>query len=1123
MMRLIGKLLFFLFGMCGVLAVHASGYVANSVLSQGKWVKISVPAEGVYQLTPDLLKKWGFTNPDKVRLYGYGGEVLSENISRWPGDDLKELPLWRGRGDKSLLFYAKGVVKWNHSYGLKFSREINPYSTVSCYFLTASDDVEPMAFPQEQEDGDGDETNTFPEHVLYEVDAVSWMPGGRHLYDSFSFSNGVSKKYSLSIPGTNGSEALLDVVFSADAESRAEISVNDAMTGELSIPSLAQYNSASVVSNSFEFMPSGDVVSIEVTHKCQSSSVKGRLDYLMVCYERMLQMTSGCLNFRPYESGVKKFCISGADANTVVWNVTDSENYSMLNGSLSDGGYNVTVKTSKGDEFVAVNTASNFATPTFVENVKNQNLHSLEAIDMVIIVPASGALTSQAERLADAHREQGLNVEVVPADLIYNEFSSGTPDATAYRRFMKMLYDRAATEDERPKYLLLFGDCAYDNRMLTSDFSAYSQNDFLLCYESENSLSDTKSFCAEDYFGMFQEKSNFDICTSTVQLGIGRIPARTVAQAKNVVDKTIAYMKNENAGKWQNFFTAMADDDETPTHQTAEEKLAADVEANHPDMIVNRIYWDAYSRESTDVGVRYPAVTKAIKSQIKNGSLVMNYAGHGGEATLSDEYAMTLADFEEITSPYLPMWVFASCNVMPFDANVSNIGESLILKEKAGAIAVMASARTVYSNYNSALNMLLTKYLLATDKNGRRFTIGDAVRFTKSSLVTGENGYSDPTENKLAYALLGDPAVTLALPTNQVVVNSCRGKSGVNNNKVKASAGDVMTVDGEIRDATGNIIDDFDGIIDLTVFDNKETVMTKGNIGEKQILDYDSYEKKIYIGSDSVRNGRFSISFPVPLDINYSDDYGLMNFYALNDKGVSALGYYTDFIVGGTVDDAASDNEGPLVAAYLNLPTFSDGAKVNTTPFFVAQLEDESGINTTGNGIGHDIVLIVDNDINQTYILNDYYQSEAGSYQKGSVGFSIPELSIGKHTLLFRAWDVNNNSSVYETSFEVSENVAPMLSSVTCSPNPAKEQTVFTIVTDRPGSTVKVTLQIFDFTGRMLHSVSESGTATTGMFQYVWDLTAGGARLQRGMYIYRIMVSTDNVTSNMQSGKIMIQ
>ena len=1122
-MRLIGKLLFILFGLCGVLAVHASGYVANSVLSQGKWVKISVPAEGVYQLTPDLLKRWGFTNPDKVRLYGYGGEMLSENISRWPGDDLKELPLWRGRGDKSLLFYAKGVVKWNHSYGLKFSREINPYSTVSCYFLTASDDVEPMAFPQEQEDGDGDETNTFPEHVLYEVDAVSWMPGGRHLYDSFSFSNGVSKKYSLSIPGTNGSEALLDVVFSADAESRAEISVNDAMTGELSIPSLAQYNSASVVSNSFEFMPSGDVVSIEVTHKCQSSSVKGRLDYLMVCYERMLQMTSGCLNFRPYESGVKKFCISGADANTVIWNVTDSENYSVVNGSLSNGEYNVTVKTSKGDEFVAVNTASNFAAPTFVENVKNQNLHSLEAIDMVIIVPASGALTSQAERLADAHREQGLNVEVVPADLIYNEFSSGTPDATAYRRFMKMLYDKAATEDERPKYLLLFGDCAYDNRMLTSDFSAYSQNDFLLCYESENSLSDTKSFCAEDYFGMFEEKSNFDICTSTVQLGIGRIPARTVAQAKNVVDKTIAYMKNENAGKWQNFFTAMADDDETPTHQNAEEKLAADVEANHPDMIVNRIYWDAYSRESTDVGVRYPAVTKAIKSQIKNGSLVMNYAGHGGEATLSDEYAMTLADFEEITSPYLPMWVFASCNVMPFDANVSNIGESLILKEKAGAIAVMASARTVYSNYNSALNMLLTKYLLATDKNGRRFTIGDAVRFTKSSLVTGEDGYSDPTENKLAYALLGDPAVTLALPTNQVVVSSCRGKSGVNNNKVKASAGDVMTVDGEIRDATGNIIDDFDGIIDLTVFDNKETVTTKGNIGEKQILDYDSYEKKIYIGSDSVRNGRFSISFPVPLDINYSDDYGLMNFYALNDKGVSALGYYNDFIVGGTVDNAASDNEGPLVAAYLNLPTFSDGAKVNTTPFFVAQLEDESGINTTGNGIGHDIVLIVDNDINQTYILNDYYQSEAGSYQKGSVGFSIPELSIGKHTLLFRAWDVNNNSSVYETSFEVSENVAPMLSSVTCSPNPAKEQTVFTIVTDRPGSTVKVTLQIFDFTGRMLHSVSESGTATTGMFQYVWDLTTGGARLQRGMYIYRIMVSTDNVTSNMQSGKIMIQ
>ena len=175
---------------------------------------------------------------------------------------------------------------------------------------------------------------------------------------------------------------------------------------------------------------------------------------------------------------------------------------------------------------------------------------------MVIIIPTNQQVVSEAERIKAWHEEHdGLRVRIVPADELYNEFSSGTPDATAYRRYMKMLYDRADTEQDQPRYLLLFGDGAWDNRMLCADWDDYDQDDFLLCFESENSFSHVNCYVSDDFFCLLDDEEVIQESSSykgKPDVAVGRYPARTLDQAKVLVDKTLDYAANEFAGPWQN-------------------------------------------------------------------------------------------------------------------------------------------------------------------------------------------------------------------------------------------------------------------------------------------------------------------------------------------------------------------------------------------------------------------------------------------------------------------------------------------------------------------------------------------------------------------------------------------
>ena len=1027
-------------------------YAEHSVLASGKWAKIRIPATGIYELTSELVRQAGFDNPDKVKIYGYGGGLQPELLTAdylEETDDLQEVATCTVNGRR--LFYGIGPVTWDE----RNQRIRNPYSSYGYYFLTENDE-------EAYTIAESDFVNSFypsaaDYNTLYEVDNYAWYHGGRNLYDATELKTG-SKTYTLAAAGT-ASTGTLTVALSAAAGAKVAVSINEVELGTITIPSNGNYESMRTAQQTFSgiscLQPSN-----QITLNVQSGSGTVRLDYLSIHSDMP------------------------ADAPTL--------------------------------------SATTFPVPEYVYNITNQDHHADGVADMIIIIPTAQQLRVQAERLKTLHElYDNLRVTIVPADELFNEFSSGTPDANAYRRYMKMLYDKAETDADMPRYLLLMGDGAWDNRMLSSSWTGYSPDDFLLCYESENSYSATDCYVSDDYFCLLDDNEGGNMLIAKADVAVGRISARTADEAAIVVDKIESYLGNHHAGAWQSVVCFMGDDGNQNAHMNDANSVAELVETLYPTYQVKRVMWDAYTRETSSTGNSYPDVTRLLRQQMQQGALIMNYSGHGRADAISHEYVLKLADFKNVSAK-LPLWVTASCDIMPFDGQEENIGETAMFNKKGGSIAFFGTTRTVYQSFNRQMNLAFTRYVLSRDEQGKMLPIGEAVRLAKNALI--EAG-SDRTQNKLQYTLLGDPALRLSAPTQDIVVDSINNIPLSSDRTFTLGAGSKVTVSGHIQSKEGEQDSDFDGTLTATVRDARELVVCKLNDPSEASEPFEYYDRPnvIFNGSDQVKQGRFSFTFAVPKDISYSNLSGLISLYAVNeDKTAEGSGICNQIVMGNS--EVQSQNEtGPSIYCYLNSSSFVNGGNVNPTPYFVAQLNDEDGINASGNGIGHDLQLIIDGEMAKTYSLNDYFKYDFGSYTSGSVGFSIPQLSYGEHKLLFRAWDILNNSSTAELTFNVVKGLEPRFFDIECTQNPATTTTSFRILHDRTGSNMDVVLDVFDISGRHLWSYAEGGVSTDNVYTIDWDLTVdGGRHLQTGVYLYRLRISSDGSTYASKAKKLII-
>ena len=1037
----------------------SSPYASHSVLASGRWAKISVSETGVYQLTEQLVRRAGFSNLNKVKVYGYGGalqpEVIrSEYLSAT--DDLQEIPTCTIGGRR--LFHAVGTVGWEKATSTDRIR--NPYSDVGCYFITESDE-EPLTVDSAQfVSSFYPTTNDY--HSLYEVDDYAWYHSGRNLYESTTLQRDGHSAYELKAHSDSGS---LTIVLTSDGPAAVSITVNDSLVGMVNISEYLSSQAKAVQKT--QVLPLNGLLRAQntVCLRQTSGSSAVRLDYLALTM--------------PTPAPAPKL------------------------------------------------SSDVFPVPQFVYGITNQNHHADAAVDMVIIIPTTQKLLAQAERLKELHEQRdSLRVRIVPADELFNEFSSGTPDANAYRRYLKMLYDRAESEADMPRYLLLFGDGAWDNRMLTSDWRQSSPDDYLLCYESENSFSETMSYVSDDFFCMLDEGEGASLTKrDRTDVGVGRLPARNEAEGKIMVDKIVDYANNAHAGDWQNTLCFMGDDGNNNVHMREADAAVQTVIGDHPSFNIRKVYWDAYKRVSYSTGMRYPDVMLLLQQQMQQGALIMDYCGHGSPYTISHERVLNLSDFSVSTSLRLPLWVTASCDIMPFDTQEENIGETAMLNAHGGAIAFFGTTRTVYTGDNQNMNCAFLKFVLGST-DGRRNTLGDAVRLAKNDVRSIGDDPSDRTRsdtypiNKLHYSLLGDPALTLAAPKTGLVIDSINGKPV--NGVTQLPVGQEATITGHIEGEA-----DFSGIVSLTVKDVEQTVTCRlnntGDDGAETAFTFKDRPATIYNGQDSVRNGRFRMTFVLPRDISYSEGTGRMTAYAINNARQLSVQGSTEAFSLVSAEMAANDGIGPSIYCYLNSTSFQNGGRVNTTPYFYAQLSDKDGINASGNGVGHDLQLVIDGNPTMTYTLNDYFQYDFGDYKSGSVGYSLPTLSEGEHRLSFRAWDVHNNSSVAELTFTVVRGLEPNCYSVECTKNPATTSTSFIINHDRTGSEMDIVLEVFDTSGRLLWAKQETGVSTDNTYTLDWDLTtSSGSRLQTGVYLYRVLVSSDGSSKASKAQKLII-
>lgn len=1048
-------------------ASAADIYAEHSLLASGKWAKIRVSSSGVYQLTDATVRQAGFSNINKVKIYGYGGNLQNEalyanDLART--DDLKEVPQCVVGGKH--LFYAKGPVSWTSNSSTV--RRRNPYSDYGYYFITQSDE-EPATV-----DSATFVSSFYPSpddyHSLYEVDGYSWYNGGRNLFDPTPISVGGSQQ--VVITNTTGSQkGRLTVNVSAGGNNQIRILLNGKELGTLNVPIL-QYCKAGQAGGTYSLdnlrIDAKDTVTIE-----NVSGETARLDYVSMAWEKAIPLPN-------------------------------------LSGS--------------------------HPAATYVKNIANQDLHADGQADLVIIIPASRTLLKQAQRLKEFHESHdGMRVNIVAADQLYNEFSSGTPDANAYRRYLRMLQDRAATEADMPKYLLLFGDCVWDNRMLTADCKRFDPDDFLLVYESENSFSETVCYAGDSWMGILAEGAGSDARRELQDVGVGRFPVTTVAEAKIMVDKTINYSKNQNGGAWQNTIMFMGDDGNDNIHMKDVDSVANSVGRDYPNFLIKKVMWDAYTRESSATGNTYPEVSKIIRQQQANGALVMDYGGHGNATLISHESVLGLSDFSESRTSNLPLWVTAACDIMPFDGVTETIGEAAVLNEKGGAVAFYGTARTVFTSANKYINHAFMKRVLSL-QDGKPIALGEAHRLAQNDVMLGTNRYPTPTredpnktspeqdntENHLQYSLLGDPALSLNLPTAQVVVDEIDGVAVGSGTMPTVKAGSVIKMKGHVAGVEG-----FNGVVTATVRDTQEEITCKLNNtsgdGAEVAFKYLDRTKTLYHGSDSIRNGQFELTFAVPKDINYADGQGMINLYALNtDKTIRANGSCDQFIVGGSAE-AKNDSVGPSIYCYLNSPSFVDGGNVNSTPYFVAEIKDKDGINAAGSGIGHDLQLVIDGDMAKTYTLNNNFSYDFGTYTSGSTFYSIPELEEGPHRLQFRAWDIQNNSSTAVLHFNVVKGLRPQLFNIGVTNNPARTSTTFIISHDRMESNMDVVIELFDAAGRQMWRHAESGVSATGNYTVDWDLSVDGGRpLQTGVYLYRVKVSSEGSSYVSKTKKLIV-
>jgi Peptidase family C25 len=1115
------KLFLFIILFIGNNALAQRIYAPQSVFNNGFWYKIVVQETGIYKLDIAFLNNCGINtnnlNSNAIKIYGNTGKMLDENNSNSRYDDIQENAIQVNdggdgiiNGNDYILFYASNNNYWlKDSLQKKFTHQKNLYTNETVYFINIStngkriiDAINPNTF--------NNTASTYDERYFFEENKTNLLNSGKEwIGNEYSNLPGrqLSNTYSVQLKNVDFSFPLnitTNTFARSNNNSTFEVKVNNTVVQQLYMPSVASgslnlYATTTILSSNY--ISNTNTQNINFTYMPNSATAQGWLNWFEIQHRTLLTMNNQPqLMFRDWNSvannSITKYIISNANSTIQVWDVSNPTQPIKQNGLLNASNFQFNQNSNYLREYIAFDNF--FYIPTFKGIISNQNLHQSTPIDFLIITNEN--LKPAAEVLANHHKVyDNMDVAVVTVNKIYNEFSSGMQDVTAIRDFIKMYYDKYKNTTKPLKNVLFLGDASYDY------LDRINNNTNLVpCWETTISNDPLLTYISDDFFGYLDDHENInDNITNLLDVGIGRVPAKNIEEANNYINKVINYTTTKSLGAWRNQMSLIADDEDGNLHLNDAEVLSNTISTTNNTFIQNKIYLDAYKQESGSGGSRYPLVNETINNKIFNGNIIMNYSGHGGNRRLADE---AIIDVDMINNwkneNRLPLFITATCDFAPYDDPQDfSIGENLLLKPKAGAIALMTTTRVVFAYSNRIMNTNYLQFALQRNTQQKYPNLGEANRLAKN-YTTSNNG--DIVNNR-KFTLLGDPALTIAYPKYYVKTTKINDHIfSTYADTIKAT--NTIKIDGEVQDYSNTTINSFTGKIDVTIYDKQQSTTTLANDAGSTVTNFQSLGNILYKGAASVLNGKFSISFVSPKDMQYNYGLGYISYYAQNDS-IDANGK-DDIIVGGATNNIQLDKEGPIIKPYLNDTKFINGSLTNANPILYVLFEDSSGINTSNIGIGHEITLVIDNEINKTIVLNDFYNAAINNYKKGSLQYQLPNLKEGVHSIIIKAWDVYNNSNQSTLEFIVGNDNKLVIDKVLNYPNPFTTKTSFWFEHNKPNEDLEVSISIFSITGKLVKQIQETiNTKGNRSCDINWDgKDEYQAPLAKGTYFYQLKV-----------------
>ncbi len=1107
-----------------ITSIKNSTSITNSVLSSGDWYRFYIEKSGVYKISKDFLQQLGLNlngiNPKKIKIYGNGGKMLPLANSEYYPNDLTENAIQiQGEGDgvfnseDYILFYGQGTSNWNE----ESQTYINLYDTKSYYYVTVQGDDGKRILDMPQPTAPSIISLTsYDDYQFHEVDKTNIAQLGRQwVGESFEIND--TQEFSFDFPNIDSSVPVnlnASLASAAYTPTSFKAAANGQDVGSVSFASLNTGSEIQYFNNKLTNSTFTGTSNIKIKLTYNNNGVpgsKGFLDFIQLKAKSKLQGFGKQFHFQ-YDLansslGVIAYNFTNTSSISQVWNITDIYNVTKVENNNANtfsfkanlGELQKYIAIDSNDYYIPLKESKSKISNTNIKGTVFKNAQGLfQDVDYLIITPEF--LRIQAEKLAGFHRvNSNLNVKVLTLESIYQEFASGKQDIAAIRNCIKYIYDNASSNDKKVRYLNLFGDASFDykNRITNN-------NNIVPIYEAliSNTIGEA-SFASDDFYGLMDDtEGNITNNYGGADIAVGRMLVSNTIQADEMINKVIEYHNKKAYGSWRNNYVTLADDSDKSTDATLQSRqntLADEIEAQKPFLNVSKIFLDSYTQEASAGGERYPKAKSEFYNEFEKGALVFNYLGHGGEDGLSSERIWDKADSQSLSNQYkYPLFITITCEFSRFDNPARpTAGEYIYWNSKGGAISLISTIREIGQYSAENFNDVFAKNLFAYGSN-QYVSIAEALRVSK-------NENPNAATNVVLY--IGDPALFLAVPKPKVILTK------VNDIPINQSIPDFkslakMKISGEITDENNIPITNYNGSLSAVLFDKKITKKTLNNDGYSPVINFTALGEAIFRGNASVSNGQFECNFIVPKDIRIPLDNGKISFYAQKNQSLEDVtGYNNTIKVGGINENAVADNNIPKVKLYMNDETFVSGGITNESPVFIAYIEDESGINTAG-GIGHDIVAILDGDVSNPTVLNDYYQTELDSYTNGNLHFPFRNLKTGLHTITFTVWDVYNNATTSEIQFLVVGNETVTVTNVLNYPNPCVNYTEFWFTHNKPNEPLEVQIQVLTITGKIVWTKNQ--TITTSGFlsrEITWDTRDDfGNRIGKGVYVYKLTV-----------------